>query len=596
MTNNKVPEIPEDIKEKFKELKQKLDKFKKEILKKFDKYIIGMALLPPTKQEELKELGKQEQEKEKKAINTLILIDDTEPSKTPKYELKEKLTKIIEKQAKEIDKNLKPETMLLSELTESCYDAKYEVLEAIALSAPIHDPKDLLQALKITEVHKTMVIKKFEKYVVSYVAVGSLFRGDAKSNDIDVAIVIDDTDVKKMPRIELKDKLRAIIYSMGHEASRITGVKKEFHIQTYILTDFWDAIKDASPVIFTFLRDGVPVYDRGVFMPWKLLLQMGRIKPSQEAIDMNMDIGEKLIQRTKGKLLSIIGEDLFYATMNPAQAALMMYGLPPPTPKETVKLMEDVFVKKEKLLKKKYVNTLENIRKHFKDVEHGKLKKITGTEVDKLLKDVEDYLKAINNLFEKIQKKSEQNTVLEFYNACMSITNDILKQEKIKQKGINGFRELVKKGKFPEKFSQILKTVIKAKKDYDNKKLTKQEIQKTKREAAIFIKSMVEYLQRKKTIEFERSKLRIEHNKKIAELLFLSDKIYITDDIKAKTRQITKADLEKSGKLMGMKKITLQEFEKALVKEKPAKIHLKPTTVNDLKTLFGKNMKILVNY
>lgn len=589
------PEIPEDIKAKFKELKQKLDKFKKEVLKKFDKYIIGMALLPPIKEEYLKELSKEEQLKEKNAIRTLILVDDTEKTKTPKYELKRKISDIIEKIAKETDKNIKPETMLLSELTEACYDAKYEILEDIAMSAIIHDPKDLLQALKITQVHKTMVIKKFEKYVVSYVAVGSLFRGDAKSNDIDVAIVIDDTDVKKMPRLELKDKLRAIIYSMGDEASRLTGVKKQFHIQTYILTDFWDSIKDASPVIFTFLRDGVPVYDRGVFMPWKLLLKMGRIKPSQEAIDMNMDIGERLIQRTKGKLLSIIGEDLFYATMNPAQAALMLYGLPPPTPKETVKLMEDIFVKKEKLLKKQYVDTLEKVRQHFKDVEHGKLKSISGTEIDRLLKEVEDYLKAIKNLFDKIQKRTEKQAVKELYETCMQITNDILKQEKIKSKGIKGFKELIEKGKFPKNFLDILKIVIKAKKDYDNKKLTKHEINKVQRQSAMFIRAMVDYLQRRKSGELERAKLRIEHNKKIAELLFLGNKVYIINDNKSKQKKITKADLEKNGALMGMKNITLSQFEKALAKEKPAKIHLKSKTIDDLKTLFGKNMKILIN-
>src|SRR3989344_4001908 len=55
---------------------------------------------------------------------------------------------------------------------------------------------------------------------------------------INVLVVIDDTDVKKMTRVELKDRLMAIIQGMGREASQITGVKKLFHIQTYILTDF----------------------------------------------------------------------------------------------------------------------------------------------------------------------------------------------------------------------------------------------------------------------------------------------------------------------------------------------------------------------
>ena len=123
----------------------------------------------------------------------------------------------------------------------------------------------MLAALKISEVHKAMVIKKFDKYIVSYVAAGSLFRGE-KSHDIDVYVVVDDTDVKKMSRFELRDKLRSIIINMGFQAADITGVKKLFHIQVYILTDFWESVKDASPVIFTFLRDGVPLGSFGNFL------------------------------------------------------------------------------------------------------------------------------------------------------------------------------------------------------------------------------------------------------------------------------------------------------------------------------------------
>src|SRR3989344_5833402 len=281
--------IPEEIKEKFKETKTNLTKFKKDILKKFDKYIIGIALLPHNKilDDEVEEKPKEEQKPDPKIMSVLVLVDDSDSKKMSKFELKDKLTGIIIKSGKDISENLKPQVMLLSELRENCFDAKYEVLDAIALSAIFFDPHDVLAALKISEVHKKMALKKFEKYIVSYVAAGSLFRGE-KSNDIDVYIVVDDTDVQKMTRGELKDKLRAIIIGLGYDASRITGINKAFHIQVHILTDFWESLKDASPVIFTFLRDGVPLYDRGVFMPWKLLLQMGRIKPSPEAIDMHM--------------------------------------------------------------------------------------------------------------------------------------------------------------------------------------------------------------------------------------------------------------------------------------------------------------------
>jgi hypothetical protein len=167
-----IPEmenLPPEAKEKLEALKKKLDKFKDKIIEKFDKYIAGVALMPPPRPEE----GKKP---DTDTINVLVLVDDSDSQKMSKDELKDKLTGIIEKIAKDIDKNIKPQILIYSELWQSCYDAKYEVLQIVAISAPIFD-RGMLAAVKIAEVHKTMVLKKFEKYIVSYVLSGSLVRG-----------------------------------------------------------------------------------------------------------------------------------------------------------------------------------------------------------------------------------------------------------------------------------------------------------------------------------------------------------------------------------------------------------------------------------
>ena len=359
---NIPPEKLEEMKKRQKQLKTKLDKFKIQVTKNFKKEIIGIALLPPKKAQDQKKENKQQ-------INVLVLIDDSNSKTIPDFKLKDKIAKEITKTATKIDKDINLEIMITSELKEACFDGKNEVLQLIAMSAPVYDPMDVLVALKTAEIHKTMILKKFEKYIVSYIGVGSLFRGE-KSNDIDVSIIIDDTDVKRMTRAELKDKLRAIIINHGFQATEITGTKKQFHIQVHILTDFWDSVKDANPVVFTFLRDGVPFYDRGTFTPWRLLLKMGKIKPSPESIEMHMDIGKKLLDRAKKKLMVVATEDLYYALLNPAQAALMLYGIPPSTPRETIKLLDEIFVKKEKLLEKKYVTTLEEVFKFYKGISY----------------------------------------------------------------------------------------------------------------------------------------------------------------------------------------------------------------------------------
>src|SRR3989338_2119900 len=448
---DKQVKIPDELKKKFEQLKIKLDKFKKRVLKEFNEYIIGITLLPP-------------KEDNKEAINVLVLVDDSDSKKMSKFELKDKLSNIIHKFAEEIDKNLNVETLILSELKENCFDGKYEILQLIAMSAPIYDPKEMLAAIKIAEVHKTMVLKKFEKYIMSYVAAGSLFRGDKKANDIDVFVIVDDTDVKRMSRYELKEKLRTIIITQGYEAKELTGINKDFHVQTYILTDFWDAVKDAHPVMFTFLRDGVPLYDRGVFMPWKLLLQMGRIKPSPEAIDMQMDIAEKLLDRIKGKMLSIVVEDIYYSVLNPAQAVLMLYGVNPPTPIETIELMREIFVKKEKILEDKYVKFLEKVRDLYKGVEHGKVKEVKGAQIDNLVVEVKEYLERVKKLFSYLEKRSESESISDVYNACIAVTRDLFNVLNIKEESSLELtmKKVVDKGEIPKKYLNLLQRLIKA--------------------------------------------------------------------------------------------------------------------------------------
>ncbi len=45
-----LEKLPKDVQEKLKTIKTKLDKFQKRVLEKFDKYIVGMTLMPPPKQ------------------------------------------------------------------------------------------------------------------------------------------------------------------------------------------------------------------------------------------------------------------------------------------------------------------------------------------------------------------------------------------------------------------------------------------------------------------------------------------------------------------------------------------------------------------
>lgn len=574
---------------RLEKIRSLLEKFHKKIDIKFSDYIMGVALLPPSQEE-------------KDKINVLVLMDDTDSTKMTKQELQERLQTAVTKEGESIDKNLNPEVLLLSELWQACYDGKWELLQTIAMSAPVYDG-GMLAAVKIAEIHKNMVLKKFEKYIVSYVLAGSLVQGRATpESDIDVFIVIDDTDVKKMTRVELKDKLRAIIIGMGVDAGNMTGIKNKLNIQVYILTDFWDNIKEANPIIFTFLRDGIPFYDRGIFMPWKQLLKMGKVKPSPEAIDMYKATGDQMLQRIRLKMNEIAMEDCFWATFTPSQAAIMMQGLPPPTPKETPEVMREVFVKREKLLEESYVKILEKVLKTRKDMEHLTKKNVSGKELDDLVGQAEKYLKRLGKLFEQISEVKEKDEVLHVWESTVTVVRDILKLEGVEKVSdaamVKTFeKELVHAGVIPEKFLRVLRDIEKAKRHYDENKLTVAEANKIKKGSSELLRFLVEHIQRKRGLELERAKIRVKHGKKFGEIILLEKEAFIIHDIDAAQQDITKAPIKKDGSLGEMQPSSLEELEHALASMKiPHRAFLKQPIFENLKGIFGKDVEILVNY
>lgn len=589
----------QDAEKKLEEIQGIIDEYKNKVFARFKDYILGMAVLPNHPPEQLPpELQEQAAKNyDPDAVPLLILLDDSETKKLSKEQLKEKLSGIFTEHASDVDERLQPEVLLLSELWELCQDGKYEVLQDIALSTPVYDV-GMLDAIKLVEVHKQMVLKKFEKYIVAYVLGGSLVQGTATTkSDVDVFIVIDDTDVKKMTRAELRDKLRAIIIDLGVQAGEVTGVQNKINIQVYILTDFWDNIKEANPVIFTFLRDGIPFYDRGIFMPWKQLLEMGKVKPSQEAIDQFMTYGDQYLKRVKVKLKEIGVDDFFWATVTPSQAAIMLDGHPPPTPKELTSVMQELFVD-EDLLEQEHVDNLEHILTVRKAIEHGDKTEISGEEIDDLYARAEQYVERLNDLFESIQERKDRENVLHTYENAITLVRDVLQAEGHDVKDselIETFEEeLVEAGQVPQKFIRILKSIEQAKADYDAGELSRTEAQDIHRQGREFFKYLLEHLQRQRGSEVERAKIRVKHQDAVGEVLLLPETAYITYDVGAEEKEYQKAPRTDDG-FGDVDEASIEEFEEAIAQaQKLPPATLTPQLVKDLQGVFGEDIEVLL--
>jgi len=447
-------------------MREKLDSLKKFICTKF-KFVKAIGIIPPQAAEMFDEENElSEEEKKEKPMHLVVILADDKEKEFNNVKLE------IIKKIKETKQKIWLNLFLERDLWEICMDSKYNIIEAIGMAFPLFD-KGILGSIRVAQIHKSLVLKKFEKYVYSYVVYGSfVYGGNAtKTSEVDATIIIDDTDVKRMPRLELKEKLRNIIHSYVMQAIELAGVKNELHVQVWLLTEFWDGVKDANPVFYTFLRDGVPLYDRGGFLPWKLLLKMGKIKPSPEAIDGFMSVGEKTHEIAKRKLIDIVMGDIFYGISMPTQGLLMLYGLPPTNVYETVKEFKRIFVDKEKLIEKKYFDILNEIMiKYYKDWEHGKLKEVSGKEIDKLLKNSEDYLKRLKEVRLEVEKRITKKTFNEIYTNVFKIMKSLFKDKSEKALVEEYKNEIVNKGKGNPRFIHTLNQLIDTKKKYKTKK------------------------------------------------------------------------------------------------------------------------------
>ncbi len=496
-------QIPEEVKKEIEKTREKLQQVKKQLLKKFP-FIDAVSILPPWAAQTVEEDEQVVKEKDEQLIHLLIIVPDD----------KFKEINAVRAEAINLVKEFKPRIWVSVKdklaVWEASFDGKYALVDGYALSFPLHDQEGFLASLRLATVHKRMCLAKFERYVVSYVIAGSLVRGTAKkTSDVDVYIVVDDTDVKRMSRYELRDKLRAIIWNYAFEAGEETGIKNKLNVQIYILTDFWEAVKDAHPVIFTLIRDGVPLFDKGAFMPWKLLLKMGKIKPSPEAIDLFMSMGEKVSENVKRKLTDIVLEDIWWGIITPSQAVLMLYGLAPPTHKETARIMREVLVKKEKLLEEKYVKILEKIVAIYTKYEHDFSYRITGKEIDDLLVEVNDYTTRLKRLMGQIEEKIADKEIKEQYDQLVDlICYNIGKCSKTQV--LDKFKtELIDKKKIATRNLALLQEIQGVVKKQLAKKANKHDIAQMRKATHELTTALLEYSQGKELMEIQKNKVNI---------------------------------------------------------------------------------------
>ncbi len=508
-----MPQVPEELIKKADKLKEELEDFKKKLVKKFP-FTHFLSILPAQSFKIFEEdEGLLPEEIAKKPLHVMMLIPEDE-FKNIQKKIKPEVLKLAKETKQELWVHIKTEV----DLWNYGLDSKYEFVDAIASSFPLHD-KGLLGSIRLANIHKSLVLRKFEKYVASYVVAGSLVRGQAgKDSDVDTIVIIDDTDVKRMPRLQLLEKLRGMIHDYIREATALAGTKNVLNVQVYLLTDFWDNVKDANPVMFTFVRDGVPMYDRGTFLPWKLLLQMGKVKPSPEAVDKFMKYGEQNEGLVSRRMLDAM-MDIYWGVITPVQALMMLIGHAPPAPKTMVQDVQKVLVDEEKVMNLQDLKFMERVIKLYKDYEHGKLKTVPGKEIDELLVESKKFDIKMKEIRKKLEDKLIVHDAERSYSEVFDLLEKIFGKKSVSELLKDVDKELIGKGKIQPRFAKPLKEIVNMKTKIKTGKVTQLEMNALRRDATELIQELLNYAQRTDLVMTEKGVLQVLFGDKKGELV-----------------------------------------------------------------------------
>lgn len=236
------------------------------------------------------------------------------------------------------------------------------------------------------------VQNEFGDFLKAVVIFGSSARKTAvERSDIDILIIVDDLSIRMTS--EVIEAYKIIVEKI------IGNTSTKIHLTSLTITSFWEYIRAGDPVGINILRDGVALVDHGFFEPLQALLKQGRIRPTNESVWNYFGRAPRTLVNSRWHILQAT-LDLYWAVIDSAHAAIMKQGEIPPSPEHVADIMDKVLFK-EKLVTKKYIDTMKKFYKIMKQITHREMKEIKGDEYEKLYREADEFVDKMQDIIEK---------------------------------------------------------------------------------------------------------------------------------------------------------------------------------------------------
>lgn len=245
--------------------------------------------------------------------------------------------------------------------------------------------------LKLSREFSKKLLGELKELVRSIVIFGSNTNSTLnKNSDIDLMIVLDNVSVYVSP--ELRESYYIIVNKLIEEIS------PKFHILTVNLSDLWDMARKGDPILINILRFGVALFDRDLVTSMQYLLEIGKIKPTKEALLNYKSRGELLLNDNSKHLVDAV-LDLYYSVVDMTHALLILEKITPPSPKEMPFLLKKHYSNNNKF--SKHINTVDTFYKLAKKIEHKEKFLLDGKKYDSYHNMAKEYILVVSSYIDK---------------------------------------------------------------------------------------------------------------------------------------------------------------------------------------------------
>ena len=252
---------------------------------------------------------------------------------------------------------------------------------------------------------------------------GSVAKGEhGRESDIDTLVILDDTKLQKDVPDDAKKKIQKKVTDLAKETDdRIT-------IQYFpFLTEFWDSLRKGEPLAIEAVRNGEPVYDTGLFMPAKRLLQRGKISGTQESVRKRLKVGAAGYKKAEKNVKSSVPHKLEQAMASAGQAPIMLAGKNPPAKENVPEVLEEMFVE-EGMLEQEYADMAQDIY-DFGDKGEKHPEDVTGEEVDEHLEKTDDFIRRMHKLVSEMGARKKVQNLVDDYKKFLKANVAMLKSQ-----------------------------------------------------------------------------------------------------------------------------------------------------------------------